>query len=178
MSAETTPSAKVDLGRDDVLCDLAFPSIPWPSPEFLAAIGEATLHALVKCHHERLRKSSIGPLFPADPKRFDAVVERIGNAIVATVQGASRIAESNGHIWLRAQHFPLAIDESARNVWLAEMLGAFDDVGFPDGARLEYWNWVEALSIVVINRRTMISQPRRYPFAGARETLSPFMRQS
>jgi hypothetical protein len=55
------------------------------------------------------------------------------------------------------------------------MLGAFEDVGFPDEARLEYWNWVEALSIRAISRRTMIGQPRRYPLAEAPTALRPFM---
>jgi hemoglobin len=161
--------------RTDLAFDLAFPSIPCPSPTAFAGAGEAALRALVRCHHERLRNSSIGHLFPADPSRFAAVVERIADFVADTTIGAGRSTQSQVYTWLRAQHFPITIDETARNVWLAKLLLAFDDIGFPDEARREYWNWVEALSILVINRRTMITQPRRYPLADAAVALSPFM---
>jgi truncated hemoglobin YjbI len=79
--------------------------------------------------------------------------------------------------WFRSRHLPLTIDETARNVWLGALLMTFDDVGFPEAARREFWKWVEALSIRAITRRMMIGQPRRYPFEDARVALSPFMRQ-
>lgn len=155
--------------------ELAFPPIPTLSPKVFALSGEAPIRALIRYHHERLRKSSIGYLFPADQERFAAVIERAADFIVATAAGLSRHDPSQVHIWLRAQHFPITIDESARNVWLAELLCAFDDAGFPDEARLEYWSWVEALSIFMINRRTMITQPPRYTLAEAQTALRPFM---
>jgi hemoglobin len=159
----------------DVEYDLVFPPIPSPSPSAFTAVGETSLRALVRCQHERLRNSSIGDLFPADPKRFAAVVEKIATYVVETVSGSSPFVQSHGLTWFRTRHLPLTIDETARNVWLAAMLGAFEDVGFPDEARLEYWNWVEALSIRAISRRTMIGQPRRYPLAEAPTALRPFM---
>lgn len=157
------------------MSDLEFPSVPSLSPMLFAVVGEVSLRALVRCHHERLRNSSIGHLFPADQDRFTAVVERIADFFVGSAAGLSKFAQSHGSLWLRAQHFPITIDETARNVWLAEILCAFDDVGFPDEARLEYWDWVEALSIFVINRRTMITQPRRYSLAEAPMALSSLM---
>jgi hemoglobin len=158
--------------------DLAFPAIPSPSPDLLAAVGEESLRALVTCHHQRLRRSSIGDRFPADAKNFDAVVQRISNFIVDTARGFPPFAQSQGGRWLRIRHFPITIDETARNVWLAELLAAFDDVEFPQQARSALWLWLEALSIAIINRRTMISQPRRYPFADAPAALRPFTRAS
>ena len=175
MSAEMQQPCDDGLCRKDIAFDLAFPPIPSPSPLVFAIAGEALLRALVRCHHDRLRDSSIGYLFPADPKHFSAVVERIGDFVVAAAAGTPRAEQPQGHIWLRTQHLSITIDETARNVWLAKMLVAFDDVGFPDAARLEYWNWVEALSILVINRRTMITQPRRYPLADAAIALRAFM---
>jgi hemoglobin len=158
----------------DVEFDLAFPPIPIPSPSVLAAAGEPLLRALIKCQHERLRNSSIGNLFPADPDAFSSIVERIATFVVETISGSPRIAQPHGPTWFRARHLPMTIDETARNVWLAAMLFAFDDVGFPEEARLEFWNWVEALSIRAINRRTMIGQPRRYPLTEALTALRPF----
>jgi hemoglobin len=159
---------------EDIEFDLAFPPVPVPSPGVLATAGESLLRALIRCQHERLRNSSIRHLFPADPDKFSAVVERIGTFAVETINGSPRIAQSRGPIWFRTRHLAITIDETARNVWLAAMLFAFEDVGFPDEARLEFWNWVEALSIRAINRRTMIGQPRRYPLADAQTALGPF----
>lgn len=172
MSADRQPASG---GHAALAFDLAFPPVPLPSPGVLAFVDETLLRNLVKRHHERLRDSSIGNLFPADPQHFSSVVDKIATFIVKTLAGPSAFSRAHGHSWLRTAHFPLTIDETARNVWLAEMLGAFDDVGFPDEARAEYWNWVEALSILLINRRTMITQPRRYPFAEAPKALRPFM---
>jgi hemoglobin len=163
--------------RQDIEFDLAFPLTTIPSPSVLADVGEAALRDLVRRHHERLRQSSIGELFPADPKHFSAVVERIADFIVKMTGGSPQFVESHGPTWFRARHLPLTIDETARNVWLGALLSSFEDVGFPEQARLEFWNWVEALSIRAITRRTMVGQPRRYPLAEAPTMLAPFIPQ-
>lgn len=167
------PVAKSNQEEFEV--DLVFPMPPVPSPAFLSAVGEDALRALVHCHHELLRRSSIGDLFPRDPKRFAAVVERIATFVVNSVSGWPEHAETHGLTWFRSRHLPLTIDETARNVWLSALLAAFDDVKFPVAARLEFWTWVEALSIRAITRRTMVGQPRRYPLADAPTALSPFV---
>ena len=74
-----------------------------------------------------------------------------------------------------SQHLPFAIDEAARAVWLAQLLSAMDDVGFPDELRLEFWNWLEAMSIHLINAPALRAQPVRYPLAEAPIALFPFM---
>lgn len=159
---------------EDVEFDLAFPPIPVPRPRALAAEEEALLRALIRSQHERLRRSSISRLFPADPAAFSAIVERIATFVVDTISGSPRIARLNGPTWFRMRHLPMTIDETARDVWLAAMLCAFDDVAYPEEARLEFWNWVEALSIRAINRRTMLGQPRRYTLPEALTALRRF----
>ena len=170
------PPTDLSSSDPDAAFDLAFPAIPPLSSAVLAIAGEDGLRSLVRHHHDRLHRSGIGDRFPTDAKRFAAVVERIANFIVDTARGAPPYAPSRERQWLRGRHFPITIDEAARNVWLAELLAAFDDVDFPHQARPELWTWVEALSIVIINRRTMMSQPRRYPFAEAPAALRPFIR--
>ncbi|HTY03688.1 MAG TPA: hypothetical protein VMC81_08165 [Rhodocyclaceae bacterium] len=154
--------------------DLAFPPDAAPSPNLLAAAGEAGLRELVVHHHDLLRKSSVGHLFPRDKRRFDDVVARIAGYVVAMAGAEPGYAETHGATWFRVRHLALTIDEPARNVWLAALLVAFDDVGFPQQARAEFWNWVESLSVRAITRRTMIGQPRRYPFAEAPAALKAF----
>jgi hemoglobin len=72
---------------------------------------------------------------------------------------------------MRKRHYPFTIDEAARDIWLRQLWWAFDDVGFPSQIREEYWNWVEAFSIRMINRRTQRAQPQRYPFREVPTTL-------
>ncbi|MBU1237691.1 MAG: globin [Gammaproteobacteria bacterium] len=160
---------------DEAEVDLVFPSPPLPSPAVFGPLGEEVLRALVRHHHELLQRSSVGDLFPRDPQRFAAIVERIATFVVNSAGELPDGVQSRGLTWFRSWHLPLTIDETARNVWLAALLVAFDDVGFPDDARLEFWNWVEALSIRAITRRTMVGQPRRYPLAEAPEALRPFV---
>ncbi|MBI4997088.1 MAG: globin [Rhodocyclales bacterium] len=155
--------------------DLIFPLPPAPSPATFDAVGEEALRALVRYHHELLRRSSIGDIFPRDPKRFAAVVERIATFIVETSKGSPEVALTQGLTWFRSRHLPLTIDETARNVWLGALLATFDELDYPEAARVELWNWVEALSIRAITRRTMVGQPRRYPLAEAPEALRPFV---
>ena len=65
---------------------------------------------------------------------------------------------------MRKRHYPFAIDEEARDIWLYNLCVAFDEVGIPVEVRQEYWNWAEAFSIRMINRRTERVPLRRYPF--------------
>lgn len=155
--------------------DLIFPASPPPAAAALANFGEEALRELVRHHHALLRQSSIGDLFPRDQKRFDAVVEHIAEFVVNSTFGRPEGVGARGLTWFRSRHLPLTIDETARNVWLGALLTAFDDVDCPAAARLEFWNWVEALSIRAITRRTMVGQPRRYPLAEAHEALRPFV---
>lgn len=155
--------------------DLIFPAAPPPAAALLGQAGEEALRGLVRHHHALLRRSSIGDLFPRDQKRFDAVVEHIAEFVVNSVSGRPEGLGARGLTWFRSRHLPLTIDETARNVWLGALLASFDDVAFPGAAREQFWNWVEALSIRAITRRTMVGQPRRYPLAEAAEALRPFV---
>lgn len=155
--------------------DLLFPAPPLPSSTTFAKVGEDALRDLVRHHHELLRLSSIGDLFPRNPERFAAVVERIATFIVEMMRGSASFADAHSLTWFRSRHLPLTIDETARNVWLGALLASFEQLDFPEPARGELWAWVEALSIRAITRRTMVGQPRRYRLAEAAEDLHPFV---
>jgi hemoglobin len=164
-----------ESSQEDFEVDLIFPLPPAPSPAVFVAVGDEPLRALVRHHHELLRRSSIGDLFPRDPKRFDAIVEHIAEFVVNSIFGRPEGVGTRGLTWFRSRHLPLTIDETARNVWLGALLASFDEVDYPEAARVELWNWVEALSIRAITRRTMVGQPRRYPLAEAADSLRPFV---
>ena len=152
--------------------ELEFPRVPFPSRRIFEVAGEGTLRALVLRHHERLYDSPLRALFPADRRRFLAGVARAADYAVETCGGPPYFTSRLGKACMRKRHYPFTIDEAAREIWLGELWLAFDDVGFPAQVRQEYWEWVEAFSIRMINRRTQRAQPRRFPFAEASTTLA------
>jgi hemoglobin len=155
--------------------DLRFPPVPLPASNAADPAGEALLRKLVKRHHERLRDSCLSNLFPINEERFARSVDRVAAFVVEACGSPPRIAGEEEESSLRARHFHIAVDETAREVWLAELLLAFDDASFPRALRASLWNWLEALSVGMINRRTTLAQPTRYPYSTAAERLRPFM---
>lgn len=146
--------------------DMDFPPVPFPSNRVILITGEPLLRSVVREHHERLRRlPDIGDLFPRDNATFDKVVERIADFVVEACGGPSRYTEAQGHTCMRTRHFPFTIDESARESWLKALWSTLEDLNFPAEVREEYWAWLEAMSIRMINRRTTKEQPRRYPYS-------------
>lgn len=152
--------------------DLEFPPVPMPTRRVFDVAGETGLRALVARHHERLRDSPVGHLFPFDGQRFEDGIRRAGDFTVEKSGGPVDYAPPDGRVCMRTRHFAFTIDEHGRDVWLAQLLLAFDDVDFPREVREEFWNWVEAMSIRMINRRTTKASPTRYPYADARRALA------
>jgi hemoglobin len=175
-STHSQPMAVAEAVRwKEASADLDFPPVPLPSQRIFAVAGEPMLRALVQRHHERLRESNLAHLFPADPDRFALAVEKSADFIIEATGGSPRYTPAHGDTCMRTRHYPFLIDESAREVWLAQLLLSFDEVGFPHDIHLEFWDWLEALSIRMINRRTMRAQPKRYPLIDAPVALFPFM---
>ena len=154
----------------DASMDMEFPAVPFPSKKIFAATGEELLRQLVRAHHSRLYKSSIAELFNHDPQHFEALVKTIGDYVVEASGGPSYFTGSRGNVCMRTLHFPFTIDEKARRIWLTELRAALDEVQFPESVMEEYWNWMEAFSMRMINRRTTRSQPMRYPFLPTGQT--------
>ena len=129
------------------------------------------LRALVQCHHQRLSESALQQLFPSNEREFIAGVTRAADYVIETCGGPAYFTSRHGKPCMRKRHFPFTIDEAAREIWLRQLWLAFDDVGFPEQLREEYWNWVEPFSIRMINRRTQRAQPQRYAFRDVPSTL-------
>ncbi len=173
--AHSGPSSADDCRNRVAAAGLELPPIPFPSRHLYALAGATMLRALVQRHYQRLLDSTINHLFPRDPERLAAAVAKTTDFIVEATGGPARLSAARGEHSLLSQHLPFAIDEAARAVWLAQLLSAMDDVGFPDELRLEFWNWLEAMSIHLINAPALRAQPVRYPLAEAPIALFPFM---
>lgn len=151
--------------------DLTFPPVPFPSRRVHEVAGAEMLRALVHRHHERLMATPVGALFPDERRAFLAAVEKATDFVVEACGGPLAFTPEHGPMRMRHSHFGVAIDETAREIWLRELLLSFVDVGFPEAVREEYWNWMEPFSIRMITRRTTKEQPRRHPYAGAAQSL-------
>lgn len=136
-------------------------------PNSVTAPGEADLRRVVKAHHTLLKQSEIGHLFVQDEAAFAKLVSLIADFVVETCGGPQLFTEARGGGCMRTRHFPFTIDERGREVWLEKLLQAMGDVDFPQELREEYWNWLEAISIRMINRRTTKAQPERISWAQA-----------
>jgi len=147
--------------------DLAYPPVPFPPQRVFQIAGEACLRALVRRHHELLRASAVGALFPADERLFSEGAERAADFAVEACGGPAAYSPLQGHTCMRTRHLPFTIDEAGRALWLQLLRQAMDEVGLPDAVRADYWTWVEAMSIRMINRRTTKAQPARWPWAAA-----------
>ncbi|HSH84698.1 MAG TPA: hypothetical protein VK979_06025 [Guyparkeria sp.] len=158
------------FGSDDPLRvpamhDVIYPAVPFPSARIFREAGEAAIRRLVHDQHERLRDSPVGALFPADEQRFRAAVERSEDFFVEMLGGPDVFTSTRGQPALRERHFPVSITEADRLTWLDCLAQAMVESGFPASCHEELWNWVEPLSIRMINRRTTMYAVERLPFA-------------
>jgi len=149
----------------DAIPELQAPRVPFPSRRIFQVAGEQVLRALVLRHHQRLSQSSLRGLFPTDEEDFLAGVTRAADYVVETCGGPNYFTARHGKPCMRRRHYPFVIDEQARDTWLHHLYLAFDDADVPVEVRQEYWEWAEAFSIRMMNRRTEHAPLRRYPFA-------------
>lgn len=158
----------VSVGRTvDAATELLLPAVQFPSRGLLETVGEARLRKVVVRHHELLAAGPVAGMFPADPGVFAGLVAKVADFFVETCGGPANYTPVHGNTCMRTRHFPFTIDEGTCEVWLDALWCAMDEVDFPVEAREEYWNWLEAFSVRMINRRTMKAQPVRIPYADA-----------
>ncbi|MFM1823963.1 MAG: hypothetical protein RI967_2229 [Planctomycetota bacterium] len=70
----------------------------------------------------------IRALFPADLSPASAPVADMREFLVQFFGGPSAYSQRKGHPRLRARHLRFPIDQAARDAWLANALGALEDV--------------------------------------------------
>ena len=153
------------VGRTvDAATELILPPVKFPSRRVFDVAGEEKLRELVRRHHALLTAGPLAGMFPKDPWVFAKLAEKVADFVVESCGGATTYSEQQGSMCMRTRHFPFTIDEAAREIWLAAFFQAMTDVEFPVEVREEIWNWLEAFSVRMINRRSMKAQPVRIPY--------------
>jgi hemoglobin len=153
----------------DAKMDFVYPPVVFPSNKILKAVGVEKIKAMVLHHHSLLRKSSVGDLFPKDDAMFLAGTEKTAEFFIEALGGGDIFTSKHGHPALRGRHFQFTIDEKGREIWLTMYKKTLKDIDFPKEYIEEFWNWIEPLSIRMINRRTTTVPPERFYFETIKE---------
>ena len=92
------------------------PRVAAPSPEIYAAMGQENIFAMLADFYKVLEVSEIRQMFPRDMARAS---RKSAAFFVGLLGGPPLYHQQYGNPMMRARHMPFAIDEAARQVWLA-----------------------------------------------------------
>lgn len=146
--------------------DFIYPEVTFPSNKLYEAWGEQKIREMVMYHHNLLRKSVLGNLFPHAEEAFLYATQKTADFFVEALGGEKVYTLVHGHPALRGRHFHINIDEQARDIWLMMYKKTIKDLEMPKEHTQEFWTWIESLSIRMINKRTTVMDIQRYPFSG------------
>ncbi|MDY0116107.1 MAG: globin [Sulfurimonadaceae bacterium] len=169
-------SKKFRFGGDEVrvveaMIDIIFPSVQFPSNKIYKALGEEKIRQMVRYQHDLLLKTKVGKLFPANVEAYNMVVDKTADFFVEVLGGDNVFTSVHGEPNLRGRHFHIPVDESDREIWLAMYKKTLKELAFPKEHLEEFWNWIEPLSVRMINRRTNMDSIKRYYWTDVKEEL-------
>lgn len=162
------PKADEKPRRGHPKIDVIYPEVYFPSNQIFLSLGEEAIRKLVQVHHDLIRESKIASLYPQDESEFQAAALKIEDFFVQMLGGEALYTSTQGHPKLRERHFPFEITEIGRDIWLMCFRKALKITRFPKELLPEIWEWVEALSMRLVNRRTTTDAMKRYPFESIR----------
>jgi len=140
------------------------PEIPTPPSLRLYMIwGEDKIRKMVRYHHNLLRLSDLDNFLPNDEERFEHATLKTADFFVDVLSNGRFSKTQYGFPAQKMRYFQITVDEHARDVWLEMYKKAIKDMKMPSECIEDFWNWIEPLSLWMINRRTMAQVPR-YPY--------------
>lgn len=95
------------------------PQDPPPDPAIWAALGEEGMTRLLQDFYLELGRSPIAHLFPQGEEALKAAGAKSALFFATVCGGPPLFAQRVGPPRMRARHLPFAIDEAARQAWLA-----------------------------------------------------------
>lgn len=160
-----------EIGIVDAMIDVIYPPVPFPSNKIFKAIGEEKIREMVWHHHRLLAKTKVGNIFPQDEEGFKIAVDKSADLFVEALGGEPIFTKQHGGFHLRMRHFTVPIEENDREIWLAMYKKTLKEISFPKEHLEEFWNWIEALSIRMINRRTTMDGIKRHYWGSVKKEL-------
>jgi|SRR5688500_11519960 len=129
--------------------------------EVLAAVGEEGFTRLVAAFYRQIPGDEIlGPMYRmaeagtpgTDAERLAAAEARLRDFLIFRFGGSTRYIERRGHPALRMRHFKFAVDQAARDRWVALMENALDETALPPAAAETLRSFFRDVASFLINR--------------------------
>ncbi|MCB0044904.1 MAG: hypothetical protein KDD92_05710 [Caldilineaceae bacterium] len=95
------------------------PRVERPDPAIYAIMGEEAIFAMLEDFYVELGQSEVADMFPQSPEGLRAASHRSAAFFVGLLGGPPLYQMRFGNPAMRARHMPFAIDEAARQEWLA-----------------------------------------------------------
>ena len=119
--------------------------------EVYAAIGDDGFHKLVAAFYRQIPGDDIlGPMDPAHD--LAGAEERLRSFLIFRFGGPQTYVDQRGHPRLRMRHAPFAVDQNARDRWVALMSNAFTEAQLPADAEAVLREFLESFASFIINR--------------------------
>lgn len=125
-------------------------TIEQESTIYAQAGGTETFERLVRGFYERVATDPVlRPMYPAD---LEPPRERLTLFLIQYFGGPNTYSQRRGQPRLRMRHFPFAIDQAARDRWVAHMLASLDSLGLAAPVRDEMRRYFQDGATFMINR--------------------------
>ncbi len=125
-----------------------------PPAEIYAKMGESNIFKMLEDLYEELSRSSIASLFPEDRKE---AAKKSAAFFVFLLGGPPLYQMQYGAPRMRQRHLPFAIDEAARQTWLAcfrkILIDANTKYCFPMEHFEDFWTFLERFSAWMVNKK-------------------------
>lgn len=141
--------------------NLIRPEVPIPSISLYMKWGESKIRQLVRYHHYLLRLHD-DKILPIDNSEFEFVNQKISDFVVETLKHGQYSNLPFNFPILKMRHYRKLIDVDTRDVWLTTYKKAILDTHMPSQCIEEFWNWIESLSVWMINNRPPQTSIPRY----------------
>ena len=114
-------------------------------------IGEEGFARLVRAFYEQVPGDDIlGPMYP--PEDLAGAESRLRDFLIGRFGGPARYVEQRGHPRLRMRHLPFAIDQRARDRWIALMDNALNQAQLPPDVTALLREFLGQVATFMINR--------------------------
>ena len=119
--------------------------------EVYAQIGEDGFARLVRAFYRQVPGDDVlGAMYP--PGDLAGAEERLRDFLVGRFGGPQRYIEQRGHPRLRMRHAPFAIDQRARDRWIALMTRALDETALPKESDAVLRAFFDSTATFMMNR--------------------------
>ncbi|KAA3664079.1 MAG: hypothetical protein DWQ04_07510 [Chloroflexi bacterium] len=125
-----------------------------PSREIYEVMGESNIFKMLADFYSELAQSAIRSMFP---KNMEKASQKSAAFFVGLLGGPPLYHERYGNPMMRGRHMPFAIDESARQVWVAcfekVLKNAINDYNFPAEHLLGFRQFLDGFSRWMVNTK-------------------------